>query len=387
MPNKSSIVFVLPSFSHDGIKGFEKVVLQWIDALKANYSIHVVNIGGQKNLTTFDDKLGVTIHERAINKFSKVFYAFLALLRLRPLQSEYLTSKSTINYIAQLQRKYSVKANIFVTIRTHCAGKNSEIPKNIMLAVDSMTLNFAGKYKKSRFFGRILFFAEYILLKLGEENILSEYNNIVFVSDRDAQNFNGVSPKVIPLSTEIPTIIEKKIENKVKILFTGNMSYEPNRTAVAWFYRQVYLKFKLEMHKVEFVVCGRFAEEWQFLTGLQEVKVKSDVLDIFEEILDCDIYIAPMQSGSGMQFKIIEAMACAKPVITTRLGLGSIVCEGSGKDIIIADTPKEVFEAIKALSQNSKIRRDIGSAARVTVKNNYGKDIVGQKVRELLRAV
>ena len=106
--------------------------------------------------------------------------------------------------------------------------------------------------------------------------------------------------------------------------------------------------------------------------------------NIFDEILDCDIYVAPMQSGSGMQFKIIEAMACAKPVITSKLGLGSISCQGNGKDIMIAENHDHFSETLMKLIDDKNLRRTIGMAARETVINNYGENIINQEIRQLI---
>lgn len=380
-------MFIVPSFSKDGVKGYEKVTLQWIAALNTNYSIHVVNIGGRANTSSYDTDLDVTIHECLTNKLSQIFYACYALMFQKPLQTTFLFSKKHANYITYLQRKYSIETNIYVTIRTHQYNGYSAVPNNIMLAVDSMTLNFSGKYKKSKPAYKFIFFVEYILLRLYEKKILAKYDDVIFVSQRDAQTYSNIFAKVIPLSTVVPAVKIKPVNSRIRILFTGNMSYEPNRTAVAWFYKEIFSKFTFDYDQFEFVVCGRFADQWKFMRSGIMIKVKSDVLSIFDEIYESDIYIAPMQSGSGMQFKIIEAMACGKPVITSTLGLGSIECKGNQKDIIIADTPEDFFSAIKALSENETLRKQIGAEARQTIMDNYGEKSVGRKIEDFLDGI
>ena len=163
MRNEKNIVFIVPSFSTSGVKGYEKVVIQWANALADQYDIHIVNLGGQKNDLVFNSELGVTIHERSRNKFIQLLNAALALMRLRPLQVEFLSSRLNNKYVLDLQSQYSIHANVFVTIRTHSVTKNIHIPRDIILAVDSMTLNFLGKFKQSKGLRHLLFVIEYWL--------------------------------------------------------------------------------------------------------------------------------------------------------------------------------------------------------------------------------
>ncbi len=71
------------------------------------------------------------------------------------------------------------------------------------------------------------------------------------------------------------------------------------------------------------------------------------------------VSIAPMQSGSGMQFKILEAMACGVPVVSTTMGLGDIAAI-DGKEIILADTPDSFSNSVITLLKSSIYRQSIG---------------------------
>jgi glycosyltransferase involved in cell wall biosynthesis len=87
------------------------------------------------------------------------------------------------------------------------------------------------------------------------------------------------------------------------------------------------------------------------------------------------VSIAPMQSGSGMQFKILEAMACGVPVVVSTLGLGDIAAE-INKDFLLADTPDSFVQAILSLLQSEELREKIGNAGWQFVKKHHTWDML-----------
>jgi glycosyltransferase involved in cell wall biosynthesis len=90
------------------------------------------------------------------------------------------------------------------------------------------------------------------------------------------------------------------------------------------------------------------------------------------------IAIAPMQSGSGMQFKILEAMACAIPVVTTTLGLGDIKAM-PGKEIVIADDPLDFSNAVIRLLESEDLCNQIGDLGRSYSIRNHNWKHLNQK--------
>lgn len=388
MTTNDKILFIVPSFTKAGIKGYEKVTLQWIEALRLHYSIHIINLGGTENTKYFDDDLRVTVHNRKSNMWRQLLQICYAILTLAPLQTRFLYQKCHSDYLEELHNIYKFKLSIFVTIRSHSYSNTSRI-NQVMLAIDSMELNFHGKYRKSGLLMKLPFLMEYTLLKFRERLAFKHYKDVIFVSERDAHIYNGIQTKIIPLSIQLPLIkshldIVDKQQKCLRLIFTGNMSYEPNRTAVAWFDQHISQSLSHSEFKYQILVCGRFANSWAFLAQHPIFKVKSDVPNIIDEIVLSDIYIAPMQSGSGMQYKILEAMACGKPVITSTLGLGSIKCRGHLKDIIVADTADDVRSAIRLLSEDVDLRTSIGLEARKSVLQNYSVEQVGHKIVKLV---
>ena len=85
-----------------------------------------------------------------------------------------------------------------------------------------------------------------------------------------------------------------------------------------------------------------------------------------------------MQSGSGMQFKILEAMACGVPVVTTARGLGDISAS-PGKDILVADSPKDFSRAVVSLLESEPLSRDVGDRGLRYVRANHSWDVLNER--------
>jgi glycosyltransferase involved in cell wall biosynthesis len=170
------------------------------------------------------------------------------------------------------------------------------------------------------------------------------------------------------------------------IVFTGNMNYKPNVDAVLWFFGQCWVKLKLAVPAVRWVVAGSNPTARVLaLRADGAIKVIGRVESLAAVINAARLSIAPMQSGSGMQFKILEAMACGVPVVTTSLGLGDIAAKPD-QDVIVADTADEFVQSIVNLLGSSDLRQSIGDAGLRYVNSNHTWDALNSEFEQSMFA-
>ena len=93
--------------------------------------------------------------------------------------------------------------------------------------------------------------------------------------------------------------------------------------------------------------------------------------------------MTPIQSGSGIRIKILEAMAIGIPVITTSIGAQGIDYHSS-QCMMIADTDKEFVEGAIRLITDQGLREKIGSNAIDYIRKNHTINDISIKLLEIL---
>jgi glycosyltransferase involved in cell wall biosynthesis len=149
------------------------------------------------------------------------------------------------------------------------------------------------------------------------------------------------------------------------------MRYTPNIHAVQWFVTNCWESLVREVPDNRLTIAGADPPaEIVKLSQISGIHVTGYVESMVNMLNAANIVITPMQSGSGMQNKILEAMSCELPVITTSLGLGSIEAL-VGKEILVANTPSEFIDTITWLARSHQEIVEIGIRAREFVEKHH----------------
>jgi glycosyltransferase involved in cell wall biosynthesis len=104
--------------------------------------------------------------------------------------------------------------------------------------------------------------------------------------------------------------------------------------------------------------------------GGKDVRVTGWINDLRHEYSQAKVFVAPMFSGTGMQNKLLEAMAMALPCITTRMAAEAINGEHM-ENIIIADDEKSFSEAINFLLSHPEEAKNLGLKGRKHVEHSF----------------
>lgn len=225
-----------------------------------------------------------------------------------------------------------------------------------------------------------------------EHNLFQHFDRIISVCETDrqyhAQFVGDTRSKLIPnYINEAWYELDKPItrENNL-VVVTGNFEVFAfqNRQSAAWLLKEVWPQVRRQIPQVRLQLVGRKAEEIADVAHRQPgVTCIGEVPTVAPYLGKATIAAVPILHGSGTRFKILEALSCAVPVVSTTLGAQGIDLV-SGESAMIADSATEFAQAIiNLLKDNSKRTRLAHNGLKV-LKNNYNFDTNTQRIRQIL---
>jgi sugar transferase (PEP-CTERM/EpsH1 system associated) len=161
--------------------------------------------------------------------------------------------------------------------------------------------------------------------------------------------------------------------SRAVIVFTGAMDYWANIDAVTWFSREVFPAIRESENTARFVIVGaRPSDEVRSLASIPGVSVTGAVKDIRPYLSHARVAVAPMRVARGVQNKVLEAMAMARPVVASRLALEGIETAGHA-GLCMADSAADFATA--TLGYLGSGRGDVFGDSRQWVRSRYDWDI------------
>jgi len=156
----------------------------------------------------------------------------------------------------------------------------------------------------------------------------------------------------------------------MSLLFFGAISYHPNTDGLLFFLREVLPRVKMRYPAITLRIVGPFVPpEIQSRAG-DGIEVTGLVDDIRPYLERAAVVIVPLRIGGGTRFKILEAMAMGKAIVSTTVGAEGIDAR-DGSEILLADQPEAFAIQIGRLLEDAALRQRMGAAARLRVEGSY----------------
>jgi len=245
-------------------------------------------------------------------------------------------------------------------------------------------------------YSRWIYSREQKILEKHEQVVLSNFEAVTLITDDEAQLFRTMSPafhqkKIVTLSNGVDTeyfnpVAEFDLTDlpelkSPSICFTGAMDYWANVDAVVWFCKNVWPQILADMPTCTFyIVGGKPPVKVKQLETLQGVIVSGRVPDVRPYLDIAKVAIAPMRIARGVQNKVLEAMAMAKPVVMTSMGQEGINVDKLQK-ALIHDNPSEMAQSILTLLKQDVVEYE---SNRQWIVDSYSWDGALEKLSSLL---
>ncbi|MEN9810519.1 MAG: hypothetical protein RLZZ488_2086 [Pseudomonadota bacterium] len=148
-------------------------------------------------------------------------------------------------------------------------------------------------------------------------------------------------------------------DDALQLLWLGGLDWWPNREALEWFAQHIWKQLQKNRPRVSLTLVGRGTDRLRDLSG-ENVRRLGFVKDLSAVFDETDLLIAPIQSGSGVRVKVIEALSQAVPCVGTTLGVEGIPPQG----IYCVDSPRRWLRVLSSVTvQECFLRGMVGARA------------------------
>ncbi len=155
------------------------------------------------------------------------------------------------------------------------------------------------------------------------------------------------------------------------LVFVGSMDYRPNVDAVCWFAAEVWPRLRARFDPAQFHIVGRNpTRAVRRLAGAPGVTVTGSVPDVRPYLSRARVAVTPLRMARGVQNKVLEAMAMARPTVASAAALEGLSVD-VGVNILQADTPAQWLERLSDLLTSPERCGRIGAAARSMILSKY----------------
>lgn len=241
---------------------------------------------------------------------------------------------------------------------------------------------------------RFFFKKEHERMKRYENHVFDLFQNhtIISIPDRNLIPHirraeisvieNGVDTEFYSRESYI-TDSGKRVQQEYDLVFTGNMNYPPNIQGAIFLVKEIMPVLKGKGFHLKCLIAGATPAPEVKALASADVTVTGWVDDIRESYASGSIFIAPMQIGTGLQNKILEAMSMGLPCITTPLAFEPLNAVAD-YHLLVGDGAEELADKIIFLKQNDAVANQMVVNARDFVETNYSWSVAGQKLEKVI---
>ncbi len=317
-----------------------------------------------------------------VSKPEVIWESIKAILTLRPYVAyRFITDRVKQAFQEQLE-VYQPDLVWGIQIHSYPLLQYVKTAKKVVDIMDSVTFfyDLADRYQKATLTQQIMGKLQINLAKY-EQKIIQESDRFVTCSDPNVQHLKSLHGNAHQISIVYNRVGDEFLaQDKLwefddlkpsRLLFVGHLRYVPNNLAVRYIAERILPVLREKMDNFECIICGKGHEQLQEeFKHIPNLVFKGFVEDLTAEYRNASVLISPVPYASGVQNKVIEAMALGLPVIIFNQTAQANEMK-HGIEVLACDTPVEFAEAIVNISTDRILAEQLSHAASKLVQSRH----------------
>ena len=376
MASRKKILVVLSRVPYPLDKGDKLRAFHQIKSLAANNDVYLFAVNDTNIHPQALEVLNAYCKEICFVSISKIKIAFnlmLGFLGSKPFQVYYFHDRSAQKKFNEFYEKVNPDAIYCQLIRTaEYAKRINKVPKTIDYQ-DAFAKGMERRIKNAPFYLKPLFRSEFERLRQYEHIIFHYFEHHTIISEQDKnyiihEENNKIA--VIPNGVDLEYFSPQNLIKDYDLVFTGNMSYPPNVNCAQFLVNEVMPLVWNTRPNTSILISGTSPVKEVLTLASEKVNISGWVPDMRKSYARSKVFVAPMQIGTGLQNKLLEAMAMKIPCITSPLANAPLGAKNK-EEILVGENKEEISKLIIALLDDCNEIQRLAENGRTFVEKNY----------------
>ncbi|MDX1617319.1 MAG: glycosyltransferase [Balneolaceae bacterium] len=191
-----------------------------------------------------------------------------------------------------------------------------------------------------------------------------------------------------PLDEREAAARQPSFEERKHFVTIGNFRHAPNRDAVRYMEAQIWPRIRRELPETELQVYGAYPDrvDRALHNPEQGFHVMGRADDARAAVGRARVLLAPLRFGAGLKGKLVEAMECGTPSVTTEIGAEGIAGEREWSGAV-ADEPEAFVAAAVQLYSDTEVWSAARDRGFRIINNRFSKEIHRPGLPERIRGL
>ncbi|MDR1022895.1 MAG: glycosyltransferase [Prevotellaceae bacterium] len=373
---KKQCLLILPRKIFPVVGGYANHRKNLIEILHRHYRLSIVAISDDRlspEEQNFFQTHSSYFKYIAIPRWRYLWNAFCAIFTRQPLQVGYFYFHKVQRVVDDLLPRQDIVIGSLCRSMKYLKKAPADC-RIVFDMVDSIAINYKRAVEKvSSFFWKLIYQVESgRLLRYEKYWVERAYATMLFNWQECSYWKAHGNACLLPHGVNARLLDYDKTDARYSssIAFIGKMDYQPNVDAVRWYAENVHSRIGKQ---VPLIVVGAYPtrEIVKLARKYANITVTGFVEDPFVILKSAAAVVAPMQTGAGIQNKVLEAMALGTVNILTPLAARPIEKAVNGEHFLVADSADDFCSVITDVMEHTQKYDKIKQKARDFIRQHY----------------